>query len=76
VTEVLQSTGLLHLEWRELVMIGIACLLIWLAVVKRFEPLLLVPIGFGALLANLPLAGLMNPPSGADNGGLFYYLFF
>ena len=45
-----------------LVMIGIACFLLYLAIVKKFEPLLLIPISFGMLLANLPLAGLMNPP--------------
>ena len=44
-------------------MIGVACVLLWLAIRKRFEPLLLVPIGFGALMANLPLVGLM---AGAD----------
>lgn len=43
-------------------MIGVSCLLIYLAVVKKYEPLLLLPIAFGMLLANLPLAGLMNGP--------------
>jgi oxaloacetate decarboxylase beta subunit len=75
-TDLLQSLGVAHLAWRELVMIGVACLLIWLAIARRFEPLLLVPIGFGALLANLPLAALTHPPSGAESGGLFYYLLF
>ena len=42
---------------------------------KKFEPLLLVPIGFGALMVNLPLNGLMTPPHGEEIGGLFYYLF-
>ena len=74
--EVLQSTGLAHLAWRELVMLGVAGLLMWLAIARRFEPLLLVPIGFGALLANLPLAELMRPATAAENGGLFWYLFF
>ena len=49
-------------------------LLLYLAVYKNFEPLLLVPIAFGALLANLPTAGLVNPPLGEDPGGLFYYI--
>ncbi len=74
-TEVLASTGLAALTWREALMLGVAGLLLWLAIGKRFEPLLLVPIGFGALLANLPLAGLMAPPHGQEIGGLFYYLF-
>ncbi len=45
----------------QLVMIIVGCLLLWLAVVKGFEPLLLVPIGFGAILANIPLAGIAGP---------------
>lgn len=70
----LNSTGLMHLAWREVVMIGVASLLLWLAIVKQFEPLLLVPIGFGALMVNLPLNGLMTPPHGDEIGGLFHYL--
>lgn len=72
--EFLRSTGVAHLAWRELVMLGVACLLLWLAIVKQFEPLLLVPIGFGALIANLPLNGLTLEPHGEEIGGLFYYL--
>lgn len=49
------------LGFGQLVMIGVGCLLLWLAVVKGFEPLLLVPIGFGAILANIPLAGIAGP---------------
>ncbi|NLI20705.1 MAG: sodium ion-translocating decarboxylase subunit beta [Clostridiales bacterium] len=45
-----------------LIMIAVACLLIYLAIVKKYEPLLLLPIAFGMLLANLPLAGLMDGP--------------
>ncbi len=41
-------------------MIGVACVLLYLAIVKKFEPLLLLPIAFGMLLANLPAAGMMN----------------
>ena len=46
--------------WPNLVMIGIACVLIYLAIVKKFEPLLLLPIAFGMLLTNLPLAGVFH----------------
>ncbi|MCU7917352.1 MAG: sodium ion-translocating decarboxylase subunit beta [Candidatus Thiodiazotropha sp. (ex Dulcina madagascariensis)] len=53
-----QSTGLANLEWGQALMMGVGCLLIYLAVVKKFEPLLLVPIGFGAILTNIPLAGI------------------
>lgn len=69
------ATGLAHLTWRELAMLGVACVLLYLAIVRRFEPLLLVPIAFGALLVNLPLNGLMNEPHGVEPGGLYYYLF-
>lgn len=62
--------------WKNLVMMGIAFLFLFLAIKKNFEPLLLVPIAFGMLLSNLPLAGLMEPPVGEHGvGGLFYYLF-
>ena len=47
--------------WKTLVMIIIACVLLYLAIVKKFEPLLLLPIAFGMLLANLPLGGVMHP---------------
>ena len=43
-------------------MIGIACLLLYMGIGKGYEPLLMVPIAFGMLLANLPLTGLFNPP--------------
>ena len=47
--------------WQNLVMIIIACVLLYLAIVKKFEPLLLVGIAFGCLLSNLPNAGLYHP---------------
>ena len=47
--------------WKYLVMIAIACVLLYLGIVKKFEPLLLVGIAFGCLLANLPKAGLYTP---------------
>ena len=55
---------------RNLVMIGISCLLLYLGIGKKFEPLLLVPIAFGMLMANFPLTGILN------EGGLFYYFYF
>lgn len=54
------TTGFSLLTWKMLVMWGIAGLLLWLAVAKGFEPLLLVPIAFGALLANLPTRGVIT----------------
>jgi len=59
----------------ELIMIGIACLFLYLAIKKGYEPYLLIPIAFGMLLVNLPLAGLMDGPLGDQNGGLLYYLY-
>ena len=43
-------------------MLAVACLLLYLAIVKGFEPLLLLPIAFGMLLSNLPMGGLMSDP--------------
>lgn len=59
----------------ELIMIGIACIFLYLAIHKGFEPYLLIPIAFGMLLVNLPLAGLMAEAVGDENGGLLYYLY-
>ena len=53
-----QSMGIANLEWGQLLMVLVGGLLIFLAVRKGFEPLLLLPIGFGCILANVPVAGL------------------
>ena len=58
-----------------LVMIGIACLFLYLAIHKGFEPYLLIPIAFGMLLVNFPMADLMKHAIGDDKGGLLYYLY-
>jgi len=54
------TSGFTHLHWSNLVMMAVGCLLLYLGVKKGFEPLLLVPIGFGCILVNVPLAGLME----------------
>ncbi|MCU7877076.1 MAG: sodium ion-translocating decarboxylase subunit beta [Candidatus Thiodiazotropha sp. (ex. Lucinoma kazani)] len=64
-----QSTGIANLEWGQVLMMGVGSLLIYLAIVKKFEPLLLVPIGFGAILSNIPLADI----SGSE--GLLGYIY-
>jgi len=71
------DSGFAVITWQQILMIGVACVLVYMAIVKKFEPLLLLPIAFGMLLANLPLAGLMDgPPDGStDPGGLLYYLY-
>jgi len=56
-----ESTGLANFTWGQIVMMGICLLLVYLAIVKNFEPLLLIPIGFGGLMANIPLAGIAGP---------------
>ncbi len=71
--------------WKNLIMIGISCVLIYLAIKHKFEPLLLLPIAFGMLLTNLPISGLMHMEffeGGAVNmgeiiahGGLFDWLY-
>lgn len=72
----LQSTGFAALSIQQVVMIVIACFLIYLAIAKKFEPLLLLPIGFGMLLANIPSADLMAAPlENGSSGGLLYYLY-
>ncbi|MBS3906920.1 MAG: sodium ion-translocating decarboxylase subunit beta [Syntrophaceae bacterium] len=52
--------GFVSLHWSNPIMIGLGCLLLYLAIKKGIEPLLLVPIGFGCILVNIPLAGLME----------------
>ena len=47
--------------WKNLIMIAVACLLMYLAIKKKYEPLLLLPIAFGMLMVNLPLSGVMDP---------------
>ena len=69
------GSGFASLTWQHFVMITIACVLLYLAIVKKFEPLLLLSIAFGVLLANLPLTGLMDGPLGNTPGGLLYYLY-
>ena len=59
------DTGFLYVDWRMIVMWGVVAVLMYLAVFREFEPLLLVPIAFGALLANLPTEGVLNKPAGA-----------
>ncbi|EKO3960873.1 sodium ion-translocating decarboxylase subunit beta [Vibrio fluvialis] len=63
------ETGIANFEFGQIIMIMVGCLLLFLAIRKGFEPLLLLPIGFGAVLANIPNAGFTEP------GGLLYYVY-
>ena len=86
----LQSTGFASITPGQIIMLLISFILLYLAIKKEFEPLLLLPIAFGMLLANLPLAGLMKEPvteivldmnegklvqETRELGGLLYYLY-
>ncbi|MDD2464081.1 MAG: sodium ion-translocating decarboxylase subunit beta [Desulfobulbus sp.] len=78
-TQFLQSTGIAQFilpangDWiggiGRLLMIAIGLVLVYLAIGREFEPLLLLPIGFGAILSNIPLAGMNDP------GGILYYIY-
>ncbi|MBE6063835.1 sodium ion-translocating decarboxylase subunit beta [Clostridium cochlearium] len=77
IIKLLKESGFAALTWQQLVMILIAFILIYLAIKKEFEPLLLLPISFGVLLANLPVTGIMSGPlaNSSEPGGLLYYLY-
>ncbi|MDD3401584.1 MAG: sodium ion-translocating decarboxylase subunit beta [Eubacteriales bacterium] len=62
IIEFIKTTGFAQIadNWLQLVMIAIACILLYLAIVKKYEPLLLVPIAFGMLLTNIPGAGMYH----------------
>ena len=59
-----EASGFLSLTWQQGVMLLVSFVFLFLAIVKKFEPLLLLPIAFGIMLANLPEAGLMADPAG------------
>ncbi len=58
---ILNSSGFLSMTWQQGVMILVSFVLLYLAIAKKFEPLLLLPIAFGMFLANIPLSGLYHP---------------
>ncbi len=64
-----ESTGLYNFTGPQVIMMLVGFLLLYLAIKKGFEPLLLLPIGFGAILSNIPVAGMI------DEGGILYYLY-
>lgn len=71
----IQSTGFANITYPDAIMIVLSCFLLYLGIVKKYEPLLLIPISFGMLMANLPMGNLMQAPSAGEIGGLFYYLY-
>ena len=70
-SKIIHSTGFSDLAGGDLIMIGVGCTLIYLAIRKKFEPLLLLPMGFGCLLANLPLSMM----KATDSGGLLNFFY-
>jgi oxaloacetate decarboxylase beta subunit len=65
-----QSTGLANFELGQIIMMVVGCGLLYLAIARKFEPLLLLPMGFGAILTNIPLAGF------SEVGGLLHYIYY
>ncbi|NCB04305.1 MAG: sodium ion-translocating decarboxylase subunit beta [Clostridia bacterium] len=70
-----ESSGFITITWQQGVMLLVACALLYLAIVKKYEPLLLLPIAFGMLLANLPATGLMAPATETANAGFLYLIY-
>ncbi len=62
--------GLLAVTWQSLVMMAVGGVLIYLAIAKEYEPVLLLPIGIGCIIANLPLSAMINP----DENGMLWVL--
>lgn len=73
--DLMVTSGFAGLTFSHVLMIGISLILMYLAIEKEYEPLLLLPISFGMLLTNLPLAGLMAEPANGEVGGILYYLY-
>ncbi len=74
-SDLLGSTAFASLTPGHLAMVAIGIFLIYLGIARRYEPLLLLPIGFGMVLGNIPAAGLMAPPAPGAPGGVLWYLF-
>jgi len=80
-TALMLDSGLANLDFGQSLMILVGLTLVYLAIVKKFEPLLLLPIGMGTILVNIPGAGMYAEPVYADSGklleagGLLYYVF-
>lgn len=71
------TEGICAVTWQQLVMYGVGILLIWLAVKKEYEPALLLPMGFGAILVNLPFSGVLDQTlqGGIVGNGIIEWLF-
>ena len=67
----------MSLTWKQVVMYAVGILLIWLAIRKEYEPSLLLPMGFGAILVNLPMSGVLDQvlQGGIESHGIISWLF-
>ena len=74
ITNFFGQMGFTSLGWQNYVMVALACVLIFLAIAKGFEPYLLIPIAVGMLLVNLAPSLMNAPTEGGKDGGLLYYL--
>ena len=75
VKQMIDTSGLANLTFNNLFMIALACIFLYLGIRKQYEPYLMIPISFGILLVNLPLAGLISAGADGNPGGLLYYLY-
>lgn len=73
-SNLIQQTALFNISWGNILMIVVALVLLYLAIVKGFEPLLLVPISFGMLLINI-YPDIIKAPTEGSAGGLLWYFF-
>ena len=73
-SNLIQQTALFNISWGTILMIVVALVLLYLAIVKGFEPLLLVPISFGMLLVNI-YPDIIKAPTEGSAGGLLWYFF-
>ena len=85
--DIYKQSGLANAQWENFVMLAVACLLVYLAIVKQYEPLLLLPIAFGMFIINIPGASDVlfftgydpsidhQPLPDGESGGLFYFLY-
>ena len=69
ITRFAQSLGIVNFTYQNIIVIAIGCFLIYLGIKRRYEPLLLIPIGFGAILTNVPVVGMM------DEGGILRLIY-
>ena len=75
IQQLIETSGLYNVTSQNIIMLIIACVFLYLGIKRGYEPYLMVPIAFGMLLVNLPLAGLMDAPTENGPGGLLYYLY-